>query len=632
MIVILFVTGFILAVVLCVKLYRLSVAKKKSELKTHQKSNFLATMSHEIRTPLNAILGIAEIQLQNQVLPLDTKEAFTKIYNSGDILLGIVNDILDLSKIESGKLELTPVKYDVASLIVSVVQLNLIRFESKSAAFKLLVDENVPSVLVGDQLRIKQILNNLISNAFKYTERGEVSLSVRAEVSGRGGAVHVTLVFEISDTGQGMTHEEVDKLFNEDNLFNLEANRSTTGTGLGISITRNLIKLMYGEMSVKSAPGKGTTVTVRLPQKNEGLGVSGMIGKELAEKLSQFQFDNSLQVKKAQITYEPMPYGSVLIVDDVESNIYVAKGLMAPYGLKIDTATSGYAAIDKITEGKTYDIIFMDHMMPKMDGVETTKNIRNLGYTRPVVALTANAMAGQAEKFLNNGFDGFISKPIDIRELNSSLNKFIRDKQTAEVIEKARLERTELIKFAAIKPQLSAGSELARIFTRDAEKAIAVLESVNCHKSGDLQMFIINIHSMKSALANIGESDLSAVALKLEYAGRAGDIDAVTTGTPLFLEALRAVVKRVNPKKEEGVTVIESAEDKMYLREKMIVIRDACAAYDKKTVKDALAVLKEKAWSLRTKELLEKLSELILHSEFDEVAALASDAITEINF
>jgi signal transduction histidine kinase/CheY-like chemotaxis protein/HPt (histidine-containing phosphotransfer) domain-containing protein len=615
--------GVALTAVLCVIFYRLAAAKKKSDLITRQKNNFLATMSHEIRTPLNSILGVAGIQLQNADLPLDIKDAFTKIFNSGDLLLGIVNDILDLSKIEGGKLELTPVKYEVANLIASVVQLNLIRYESKSVAFKLQVDENVPSVLVGDGLRIKQILSNLISNAFKYTESGEITLSVSAEISACGGAVHVILVFQISDTGQGMTQEEVDKLFNEDARFNLEANRSTEGAGLGMSITRNLVQLMYGDISVKSEQGKGTAVTVRLPQKNEGLGVSGMIGKELAEKLRQFQFDSKLQNKKAQITYEPMPYGRVLIVDDVETNIFVAKGLMAPYGLKIDIATSGYAAIDKITEGNAYDVIFMDHMMPKMDGIETTKNIRNLGYARPIVALTANAMTGQADRFLHNGFDGFISKPIDIRELNDSLNKFIRDKQPAEVIEKARLERTELMKLTAGKTRLSAGSELAKIFTRDAEKAAAVLETADCRKSGDLQMFIINVHSMKSALANIGETDLSAVAFKLEQSGRAGDIGAVTAGTPLFLEALRAVIEKIKPIDEEGETVIESAEDQAYLREKMQVIREACGYYDKKTVKYALAGLKEKTWSPRTNELLDNLSELVLHSEFDEAAALA---------
>jgi signal transduction histidine kinase/CheY-like chemotaxis protein len=615
--------GVALTAVLCVIFYRLAAKKKKSDLITRQKNNFLATMSHEIRTPLNSILGVAGIQLQNAVLPLDTKDAFTKIFNSGDLLLGIVNDILDLSKIEGGRLELTPVKYEVANLIASVVQINMIRYESKSVAFKLLVDENVPSALVGDGLRIKQILNNLISNAFKYTESGEITLSVCAEVSGRGGAVHVILVFQISDTGQGMTQEQVDKLFNEDARFNLEANRSTEGAGLGMSITRKLVQLMYGNISVKSAPGKGTTVTVRLPQKNEGLGVSGMIGKELAEKLQQFQFDNKLYVKNAQITYEPMPYGSVLIVDDVETNIFVAKGLMAPYGLKIDIATSGYAAIDKITEGKIYDVIFMDHMMPKMDGIETAKNIRNAGYTRPIVALTANVMTGQAERFLHIGFDGFISKPIDIRELNNLLNKFILGKQPDEVIEKARLERAELMKLAANRTRLDSGSELAKIFTRDAEKAVAVLETADCHKSDDMQMFIINVHSMKSALANIGESELSAVALKLEQAGREGDINAVKTGTPLFLEALRAVIEKIKPKKEEGETVIESTEDKANLREKMLVIREACGSYDKKTVKFALASLKEKTWSPRTNELLDKLSELVLHSEFDEIAALA---------
>jgi len=627
----LIIIGSILAAVLCTMLYKITQAKMKSDLRTQQKSNFLATMSHEIRTPLNAILGMTEIQMQNAAHPPSTSEAFIKINNSGNLLLNIINDILDLSKIETGKLELVPVTYEVASLINDIVQLNYIRYESKPIEFKLEIDENIPSMLVGDELRIKQILNNLLSNAFKYTDSGEVTLAANAECVGRGGgAVLVTLVFQIKDTGRGMTPEQVGKLFDEYTRFNMEANRVTEGAGLGMTITRNLIELMYGKISVKSTVGEGTSVTIRLPQKTDGIGIRGIIGKEVAENLRQFQQGNAIQIKKTKITHEHMPYGRVLIVDDVETNLYVAKGLMAPYSLKIDLATSGYEAIDKIKEGNLYDIIFMDHMMPKMDGIEAAKLIREMGYTRPIVALTANALAGQAEVFLKNGFDGFISKPIDIRQLNVSLNKLIRDKQPVEVVEAAHREKAELDKKTVIGNSRQIDSQLAEIFARDGEKAAAVLESLlknNLRDEEDIHMYIINVHAMKSALANIGESELSAAALRLEQAGREKDINVMNSETTAFLDELRAIILKIKPKDADNEPSEDTEEAIAFLREKLIIIREACAEFEKKTAKNALNELREKTWSHNTRELLNKISEHLLHSEFDNAAALADECI-----
>jgi signal transduction histidine kinase/CheY-like chemotaxis protein len=627
----LIILGSILAAVLCIMMYQITRAKMKSDLRTQQKSNFLATMSHEIRTPLNAILGMTEIQMQNASHPPSTCEAFIKINNSGNLLLNIINDILDLSKIEAGKLELIPVKYDVASLINDIVQLNYIRYDSKPIKFNLEIDENIPSVLVGDELRIKQILNNLLSNAFKYTDRGEVTLAANAECVGRGGgAVLVTLVFQIKDTGQGMTAEQIGKLFDEYTRFNLEANRATEGAGLGMTITRNLIDLMYGKINVKSAVGEGTAITVRLPQKTDGIGIRGVIGREVAENLRQFQLGNAVQMKKSQFTHEHMPYGRVLIVDDVETNLYVAKGLMAPYGLKIDLATSGFEAINKIKEGSQYDIIFMDHMMPKMDGIEAAKLIRGMGYTRPIVALTANALAGQAEVFLRNGFDGFISKPIDIRQLNVSLNKLIRDKQPAEVVEAAQREKAELEKKSAFTGSQQIDSELAEIFARDGEKAAAVLETLlqnNMQDEETLHMYIINVHAMKSALANIGETELSASALRLEQAGRENDIKIIQSDTNDFLNKLRAIIAKIKPKDADNEPSEDTEEALAFLREKLLIIRKACEDYEKKPAKNALNELREKTWSHNTRELLNKISEHLLHSEFDNAAALADEQI-----
>jgi PAS domain S-box-containing protein len=598
-------------------------AKEHAEQSNRFKSQFLSHMSHEIRTPMNAILGITEIQLQNETLSNDMQEALSRIYNSGYLLLGIINDILDLSKIEAGKLEIIPINYDVPSLINDTVHLNIMRFDNKPIVFDLNVDENIPLTLFGDELRIKQILNNLLSNAFKYTDSGKVSLSISIEPSDKPSMT--TLLFRVSDTGQGMTREQLDKLFDEYTRFNLEANRATEGAGLGMNITRRLVELMNGEISVESEQGKGSVFTVRLPQ---GIVDGGVLGKAIVENLMQFRLGKMSQMKKApQVVREYMPYGKVLVVDDLETNLYVANGLMSPYGLTIDTAVSGFEAIEKIKNGASYDIIFMDHFMPKMDGIEAAKKIRDLGYKQPIIALTANALTGQTEVFLANGFDGYISKPIDIHQLNAVLNKLVRDRHPEETVEAVRRQKSGIEKSAAEQ----VNQELAKIFMRDAKKAIAVLETIhanNYRRVDDMQMYIINVHAMKSALANIGEEELSAFARKLEEAGRERDITRITEETPEFLSALRAVIEK-NKLTKDGNENADNIpyDDMVYLSEKLTEIKKACAEQDKKTAKDTLSHLREKKWPQPVAELLEKMAEHLLHSEFAESAKMAEDYI-----
>jgi len=583
------------------------------------KSDFLAKMSHEIRTPMNAILGITEIQLQDETLPKVTKEAFERIYNSADLLLGIINDILDLSKIEAGKLELMPVQYDIASLIHDTVQLNMMRYESKPIEFILKIDENIPVMLIGDELRIKQILNNLLSNAYKYTHEGSINLYVSSAFEEDD---NITVIFRISDTGQGMTSEQVRKLGSDYSRFNMEANRRTEGTGLGMSITRNLLRIMNGIIDIESEPNAGSVFTVRLPQKCTN---RDPIGKNMAENLMQLNFISEQRIRNLQIKREYMPYGRVLIVDDVETNLYVARGLMASYDLSIDTAMSGFEAVDKIRNKCNYDVIFMDHMMPGMDGIETTKIIRELGYTKPIVALTANALAGQAEMFLKNGFDDFISKPIDTRQLNMTLNKLIRDKYPSEVVEAARKQK-EIIKNKI--NQISIDSQLAEFFIRDTKKAVKILESIyinKCRRADDISMFIINVHAMKSALANVGEKDLSQEALKLEQAGRDNDIKLILEELPLFLNSLYTVISKFEEKEQKVQK--EGYGDYLQLKEKLLEIRAACGEYNKKTAKNILSELKKKAWSQPVEEHLGILAGFLLHSEFDEAIRNIDDCI-----
>ncbi|MCL2605468.1 MAG: response regulator [Defluviitaleaceae bacterium] len=508
----------------------LEAMAKTAETANRTKSSFLARMSHEIRTPLNAILGISEIQLQDNSLPLEKKQAFVKIYNSGDLLLGIINDILDLSKIEAGKQELNLARYSVTHLIKDTAHINTAKCAHKPIAFKLDIDENIPSHLYGDELRIKQIINNLLSNAFKYTKSGEVKMAVRAEAAGEA----VILTFNVSDTGQGMTEEQVNTLFDEYTRFNMDANRTTEGTGLGMSIVQNLVRLMDGEITVQSELGKGTVFTVRFPQRGVG---ALPIGRETAENLAAFRFNAQEDPASPKIPREIMPYGHVLVVDDVETNLYVAKGFMDLFGIKTDTAMSGHEALEIVKRGNTYDIIFLDHMMPEMDGLEVIQQLRKMDYKAPVIALTANAITGQAEIFMQSGFDAFISKPIDIGKLTEILYTFIRDRQPPEVLERVR---------AYTNPPQGLDKALRESFIRDGKKALKHLGGLIRRDAFDtedaLRIFTVVVHGIKSSLAAIGEPVLSEAAEVLEEYGREKNTGAIKAAASDFTDRLRLLV------------------------------------------------------------------------------------------
>ena len=397
----------------------------ESEQSNKAKSMFLARMSHEIRTPIAAVLGISEVQLRNKVMPPQTEEAFIKIYDSSKTLLNIVNDILDFSRIESGKLPLINNEYDVASLISDTSQLHLIYLERKNVLFRIHVDKNLPTKLIGDALRIRQIINNLTTNAFKYTETGTVVLSLSCE---REKENKVTLVISIKDTGIGMTAEQIDEIKGEYIRLREHEKSFVTGTGLGLPIVYSLAQMMGAQVELTSKVRAGTHALVRIPQKVSGTQV---LGQELANSLQNFESSTWSMPKELTFVPEKIPHGNVLVVDDVDTNLYVAEAMLESFGLSIELCENGQDAINKIRQGNAYDIIFMDHMMPGMDGIEVTKTLRNMGYSHPIVALTANALKGQAEMFIDNGFSGFMSKPMDIKLLNSYLVRFIKNKHEA---------------------------------------------------------------------------------------------------------------------------------------------------------------------------------------------------------
>jgi len=596
---------------------------RTAELSNRSKGFFLAQMSHEIRTPMNAILGISEIQLLDKTLSPAAEEGYRKIYESGNLLLNIINDILDFSKIDAGKLEIVGARYDVPSLINDTVQMNRLRFEGKLIDFIINLDENTPHELIGDELRIKQILYNLLSNAFKYTDAGEVEFSICAQDG--ADSETVMIVFKVRDTGQGMSENQVSRIFDEYSRFNMDTNRSISGTGLGMSITKRLIDLMNGEIFVESKPGEGSVFTVRLPQARS---TDAVCGKEIAENLREFSFHSISLQKKSEIIHEHMPYGKVLVVDDVESNLVVAKGLLMPYGLHIDTATSGFEAIEKIEIDKNYDIVFMDHMMPKMDGLKTTKILRSMGYTQPIVALTANAVIGQEEMFLTNGFDGFISKPIDSRELNQMLVELIRNKKLVQENE---------LKEAGI---ISGSDEIATAAALDIKNAIAVLESIlpdlyaGSVNSDNLELFTTTVHGIKSALKNIGENSLSDAAYKLEQAGANGRTAVIISETKEFMEALAELTKKIKQAKlrDKGEFSFEiTKEDKNLLKERLNTIKTACQKLNIKIAKTTLVGLKQKTWSYEINEILNEISVYIIRGEYAKIDGAVDRAVKAVS-
>ena len=593
------------------------------------KSVFLSTMSHEIRSPMNAILGITEIELQKESLSAEIREAFERIHSSGDLLLSIINDILDLSKVEAGKLELQNARYDMESLLSDTAQLNMLRLASKQIEFELHADEALASELIGDELRIKQILNNLLSNAVKYTDKGTVRLSASTYPGTEENIEILKLV--VSDTGQGMSKEQVSKLFDKYSRFNTEANRYTEGTGLGMNITHNLVSLMNGEIFVESEPEKGSVFTVLLPQVSCG---AAAIGKASADNLKQLRSQSFAKMKRVKITREPMPYGKVLIVDDLEINIYVAKGLLTPYELNVDSAHSGYEAIEKIKSGYKYDVIFMDHMMPEIDGIETTRVIREVGYTNPIVALTANVLAGQDKLFLNNGFDDFISKPIDVRQLNLVLNRLVRDKHSLKTVKEAResaaAKASQSDKASSVNSTLST-KELSfkhiGTFLKDAEKSATKLNEMFSEELASdmekIRAFAVTIHGLKSALLIVGNKELSSVAAELEQLAYNIDIRSINSKMPDFLNMLMAFIEQVKELNQAAdyTSLDNAAMDSDYnmLIVKLNEIKAACADYDDVFIESTLSELESKTWSKETNILLDFITDQVLLSGFDKI-------------
>lgn len=385
---------------------QLNIARDTAEKANEAKTDFLSNMSHEIRTPLNAIVGFSNLLLEDKTVPDSAKEEVKDIVMSADNLLEIVNGILDISKIEANKLEIVNTEYVFSKMCNELVALSIGRLGDKPIEFKTSFDPSIPKVLYGDVSRIKQICVNILTNAIKYTKEGWIEFKISGVIKNNV----CRLIISVEDTGIGIKKENIDKLFNKFERLDLEDNITIEGTGLGLAITKKLVELMNGKIVVQSVFGKGSKFTVSIDQR---------IVKNPTIKLE----DSPEPVEEIKTHNK-----KVLIVDDNKINLKVAERLLESYGIDTESVESGAAALEKIQNGEKYDMILLDDMMPKMSGVETLKKLKEIpGFKIITIALTANALTGMREKYLQDGFDDYLAKPINKNELNRIINKYLND-------------------------------------------------------------------------------------------------------------------------------------------------------------------------------------------------------------
>ncbi len=391
----------------------MKVKALEAEQANNAKMFFLQNMSHEIRTPMNAICGMSELNLREDLSPT-VRENTESINNSGKVLLAIVNDILDYAKMEFGRLELVPVNYSLSAMIKDVFDMMQIRLVDKNIQLKYSIDEDVPDSLYGDEIRVRQIVVNLVSNAIKFTDNGYVSLNI-SSVKEEGNKTR--LRFVVVDSGIGIKKEDLQRLFTSFQQLDSHKSHQRKGTGLGLAICKDLISGMGGSINVESTYGVGSKFTFDIVQ-----------GISVKAKAVEEEADNNDNVMVSA------PEAKVLVVDDNAVNLKVAQGLLKTFGLSVDSCKSGRECIDMLKTYKCYDLVFLDHMMPELDGIETLNLIRadvdEYMQKVPIVALTANVMSGIRETFISEGFNDYVPKPIDMVMLNSILRKYIpKEKQ-----------------------------------------------------------------------------------------------------------------------------------------------------------------------------------------------------------
>lgn len=543
------IQGYMMTIVDVTKIIEQNHLMKRLVLQTEDanraKTNFVSNMSHEIRTPMNSIVGITEILLRSRHSPKE-QEYLLNIQSSGRVLLTIINDVLDCSKMEAGKMQLFDEPYDTCSLFhdLRISMENRIGHSGLELIYD--IDQDIPCKLKGDMGRIRQVIINLVNNAIKYTEKGSVRFSVHVR---QKNTDKVMLYYEVADTGIGIRKEDQKILFDAFQRVEMDRNRYVEGTGLGLTISQNLVNMMGGVIEVESEYGKGSRFFFTIEQT--------IIDPTPVSAVNYNGQKDNVTEKEAECLFIA-PEAHILLVDDNELNLVVAKELLKPLRMQIDTAENGLQAV-KMVRGSQYDLVLMDHMMPVMDGIEAAKAIRALPEDKyqklPIIALTANAMVDARKEFLNAGMNGFVAKPIDFARICNQLKLWLPKDLVRDVPkEEAKKLLADDLSDREIQPEDSqrgfsfeegvnhCGSKAAlmktiRIFYRTIDSKADKIEQ--CLKEGLISDYVVEVHALKSSALLIGAVPLSEAAKELEGYGKQGKTELLEEKTPDLLAMYR---------------------------------------------------------------------------------------------